>query len=264
VTFLQILSLAVLQGFTEFLPISSSAHLILMPRLAHWQDQGLSFDIAVHVGTLLAVVLYFRHTLVAMVRQGLPLLAGKPCGREGRLGWQILVATLPVVIAGMFAEPLAEHALREPMIIALASIFFGVLLLWSDQRRGSDSEYDLSWRNVLIIGMFQMLALIPGTSRSGIVITAGLLLGLSRTAASRFAFLLAIPVILAAGVYNSLLLMTHEQAVDWQVLWVGALVSAVTAYLCIHFFLKLIQRIGMAPFVIYRIVLGIALIAVWS
>lgn len=260
-----LLALAVLQGLTEFLPISSSAHLILLPRLLAWPDQGLAFDVAVHLGTLSAVVIYFRGELWRMGRDWLASLAGRGTTSEARLAWAVLLATVPVGLAGLLFKGWIEHALRTPLVIAAATLGFGLLLGLSDWagRRQRD-EYTLGWRGVLAVGLAQALALIPGTSRSGVTMTAGLALGLTREAAARFSFLLSIPVIVLAGGLEVRDLATAGVAVDWSTLWLGALISGVSALACIHIFLRLIARLSMWPFVFYRLVLGLALIAIYS
>jgi len=255
---LQIFLLAAVQGLTEFLPISSSAHLILAPAILGYADQGLAFDVAVHVGSLTAVVAYFRQEIMTISGDFL-LALGKPqnASRDARLGWMIILATLPVGLFGLLMKSLVEGDLRTPLVIALTTIGFGALLLLAD-KTGSRTrdEYGISWRDALIIGLFQAVAIIPGTSRSGITMTAGLLLGLTRRAASRFSFLLSIPAILMSGGLVTLELVQSEIVVDWTSLLTGALLSFVTAYLCIHYFLQFIERIGMTPFVIYRFALG--------
>lgn len=249
--------LALLQGLTEFLPISSSAHLVLMPRLAGWEDQGLAFDVAVHVGTLLAVVTYFRHELAKMLVDWLPSLAGGKPTPEARLAWLVLLATLPVAVTGLLLHDVIETYLRSPLLIAVTTIVFGLLLWWSDRHdREWRDEASLRVSDALLIGFAQVLALIPGTSRSGITMTAGLALGMTRTAAARFSFLLSVPVILVAGAYETYKLAHEPGPVAWDTLLLGTTVAAISAWLCIHFFLQLIERIGFLPFVIYRLVLG--------
>jgi undecaprenyl-diphosphatase len=257
----QIILLALLQGITEFLPISSSAHLILLPSLTGWQDQGLAFDVAVHVGTLIAVVAYFRGQLTAMTYDWIDSLQQRQSVGDSRLVWAVLLGTLPVGIAGLLFKGAIETWLRSPLVIAVTTIVFGLLLWWADQRgRRERSEHSLSWRDVAIIGIAQAIALVPGTSRSGITMTAGLLIGLTREAAARFSFLLSIPVIVLAGGLHILELLGTAGAIDWRALMVGTLVAALSAYLCISLFLRLLERIGMTPFVIYRLILGAILL----
>lgn len=260
---LQIIILALVQGLTEFLPVSSSAHLILVPQLSDWPDQGLAFDVAVHVGTLSAVLWYFRHEVLNMT-----LDWGRSVGQrrqvgESRLAWAVILGTIPAGMAGLFFKDLIEGEARSMLVIAIATIVFGLLLWYADVKgKRTREEHSLSWGDVVFIGLAQALALIPGTSRSGITMTAGLLLGLSRNAAARFSFLLSIPLILAAGLFKFKDLMESELTVDWSAIITGTLLSAISAYLCIHFFLKLLERVGMFPFVVYRLILGAVLLYV--
>lgn len=259
--FIQIIALALLQGLTEFLPISSSAHLILLPIIADWQDQGLAFDVAVHVGTLTAVVFYFRHTLRKVLGDWWQSVCLRTRVGDSHLAWAVAFGTVPVGIAGLLLGDMIETALRSPMVIAITTILFGLLLGWADvQGKRQRDEHQIGWRDVLFIGVAQAIALIPGTSRSGITMTAGLMLGLTREAAARFSFLLSIPVILLAGGLKTVELVQSPFAVDWTALISGALFSAVSAYLCIFLFLKMLERIGMWPFVIYRLILGAVLL----
>lgn len=265
---LQQVVLAVLQGLTEFLPISSAAHLILVPLMTGWPDQGLSFDLAVHLGSLAAVVLYFRRAIGGVIVATLGSLVSRDGGAEARLGWAVLFATIPVGLAGLAFKELVESTLRTPevgaLVIAAALIGFGLLLGWVDWRHtGSRDEYDLTWKDVVVIGCAQALALIPGTSRSGITITAALFMGFSREGAARFSFLLSIPVIVLAGGLQAVDAVRQPAAIDWGVMATGTVLSAVSAYLCIHYFLVFIQRIGMQPFVIYRVILGLILLGLF-
>lgn len=257
---LQIVVLALVQGLTEFLPISSSAHLILVPHLTDWPDQGLAFDVAVHVGTLVAVVAYFRVELWQMLLAWFISLTGR-FTPEARLAWAVIIGTLPVGIAGFLLKDWIESALRSPLVIAVATIGFG-LLLWVGERLGKKvrDEHTIGWRDALLIGVGQALALIPGTSRSGATMTAGMLLGLTPTAAARFSFLLSIPVILLAGGLSALEVAEGNDPLVWGDLALGALLAAISAYFCIHYFLKLVTRIGMMPFIIYRLLLGVVLL----
>lgn len=260
---IQIIVLALVQGLTEFLPISSSAHLILVPYLTDWPDQGLAFDVAVHVGTLTAVVIYFRKEISAMFFAWLASLKGKH-SEDSKLAWAVLIGTVPVGIAGLLFKDVISDHLRTPLVIAVTTILFGLLLGYShcSGKRQRD-EHSLSWRDIIVIGCAQAIALIPGTSRSGITITAGLLLGLTAPAAARFSFLLSIPVIILAGGVETLDYLEVASINDMSDLVIGALISAVSAYLCIHYFLMLLERIGMTPFVIYRLLLGIVLLVLY-
>lgn len=258
---LQAVLLAFIQGLTEFLPVSSSAHLILMPVLTGWPDQGLAFDVALHLGSLGAVVAYFRHELVAMTRSWSRSVSGQGTDDDARLAWWVIVATVPVCLAGLVFQDAIETQLRSPLVLAFGLIVFGLLLGYADWRqRGQRNETGMRWKDALWIGLAQALALIPGTSRSGITMTAALLLGFNREAAARFSFLLSIPVIVLAGGMQIYHLSASTVAVDWSAMAIGVVSSAISAYLCIHFFLVFIRRIGMQPFVIYRLLLGAALI----
>ena len=258
--FLQILILALVQGVTEFLPVSSSAHLILVPILSGWQDQGLAFDVAVHVGTLAAVVLYFRKEIGKMTVSWLGSVSGRGMDADAKLAWAVLLGTIPVGLCGLLFKDLIEEHLRHPYVLATTTLLFALLLWWADARsRGQRDEYSIGWMDILFIGLAQALALIPGTSRSGATMTAALFLGLSRQAAARFSFLLSIPVIVLAGGLSTLDYLETASIDDMQPLMLGALLSGVSAYFCIHYFLKLLEKIGMMPFVIYRIVLAVFL-----
>jgi len=255
--------LALLQGVTEFLPISSSAHLILPSQLLGWPDQGLAFDVGVHVGTLVAVIYYFRSEVVQMSRASLAAVSGRSSA-DGRLGWLVILATLPALAFGGLCSTLLEHYGRSILVIAATTLIFGVLLGWADIKgrrvRNNDS---LGVRDALTIGVAQALALIPGTSRSGITITAALMLGFDRQSAARFSFLLSIPVIVAAGSLKTLELLESGSDTQWEMVGVGAVLAALSALACIYLFLKWLDRIGMIPFVLYRLLLGFALLGVW-
>lgn len=263
-TLIQIIVLALVQGLTEFLPISSSAHLILVPIVSHWQDQGLAFDVAVHVGTLSAVVWYFRKDLATMLRDWFASLQQRQLVGESRLAWAVLWGTVPAGLAGLIFNDVIDSVLRSPLVIAWATIGFGLLLWWSDIKgRRRRDESSINWKDVLVIGVAQALALIPGTSRSGITMTAGLFMGLTRTAAARFSFLLSIPVIVLAGGYKGVKLVEQTTPVDWWGILLGVVLSGLMAYVCIYYFLKLLDRMGMLPFVIYRLILGVILLAIF-
>ncbi|MCW8911105.1 MAG: undecaprenyl-diphosphate phosphatase [Gammaproteobacteria bacterium] len=258
--FIQIIILAIVQGLTEFLPVSSSAHLILVPVLTGWQDQGLAFDVAVHVGTLSAVVLYFRKELIQMTQSWFKSVMGRGFDNDAKLAWAVLFGTIPVGLSGLLFKDFISENLREPVVIASATLVFGLLLWFADAKgRRTRDEYTINWKDVLMIGCAQALALIPGTSRSGATMTAALMMGLSRQAAARFSFLLSIPVIVLAGGLETKDYLEHASITDMQPLMMGALLSGVSAYFCIHYFLKLLEHIGMMPFVIYRIALALFL-----
>ena len=256
---LQILVLAAIQGLTEFLPISSSAHLILVPVLTGWPDQGLAFDVAVHVGSLAAVLAYFRRDFMSMLREGFyPPGEG---GGQGRLGWLIVIASIPVAAAGFAVDAGFSESLRDPLVIAVATIAFGLLLLVAERAGAKRRRIEsIGIRDAILIGCAQAMALVPGTSRAGITMTAGLLVGLTPSASARFSFLLSAPVIAMAGGYKTLQLAAGAADAQWSALALGAIIAAVCAYACIHAFLRLVARIGFAPFVAYRLVLGAVLL----
>jgi undecaprenyl-diphosphatase len=259
---IQIVILAIVQGLTEFLPVSSSAHLILVPMLLQWPDQGLVFDVAVHVGSLIAVLVYFRTEVIDMLVAWTRSLVGGEATSNSRLAWWVILGTVPAVIIGFLFKGIIESDLRSPWVIAITTIVFGLLLWFADTRKSKQrSEYELKLPDVVTIGLFQAIALIPGTSRSGITMTAGLLLGMTRKAAARFSFLLSIPLILASGVLQTAELAQSVQSIDWYALSLAITLSAISAGLCIHLFLRLIEKVGMMPFVIYRLLLGVILIA---
>ena len=258
---LQIVVLAIVQGITEFLPISSSGHLILVPYFTDWPDQGLEFDLAVHIGTLTAIVVYFRRTLLAMaVDWGRSVVQRREVG-ESRLAWAVLFGTIPAGIVGLLFRHDIETTLRSPLVVACTTIGYAVLLFVADkvgtQQR---NERSIGWLDVVVIGCAQALALVPGTSRSGVTITAGLFRGLSRDAAARFSFLLAVPVMTAAGLAELAGYQEAAAPVDTRAAVLGLVISALTGFACIHYFLKWLTRYGVLPYVIYRLVLGAVLL----
>lgn len=263
---IEVFFLALIQGLTEFLPISSSAHLLLPSELFGWGNGGLAFDVAVHVGSLLAVCLYFRNEVGEMLFAWLGTFKkqddeNKTRDFNGVLAWWIILATIPAGLFGFFGKDLIEEYLRTAFVIACTTIGFGVLLGFADIKAKQNVSIEkLGFKGAMLIGLAQAIALIPGTSRSGITMTVGLMLGLSRENAARFSFLLSIPVIAMAGSYLTLKLVTEAQGVDWGVLALGSLLAFVSAYACIHYFLILVDKLGMMPFVIYRLVLGVVLL----
>ncbi|EMN6210909.1 undecaprenyl-diphosphate phosphatase [Vibrio vulnificus] len=254
--------LALIQGLTEFLPISSSAHLILPSAILGWEDQGLAFDVAVHVGTLAAVVIYFRKEVITLFAALFASIFKGERSKEAKLAWMIVIATIPACIFGLVMKDVIEVYLRSAYVIATTTIIFGLLLWWVDKNASLlDDEYQAGWKKALFIGIAQALAMIPGTSRSGATITAALYLGFTREAAARFSFLMSIPIITLAGSYLGLKLVTSGGPVHVGFLLTGIVTSFISAYLCIHLFLKMISRMGMTPFVIYRLILGVGLFA---
>ena len=265
--FWQIVVLALVQGLTEFLPISSSAHLILVPVLTGWPDQGLAFDVVVHLGTLTAVVWYFRKDVVQLSFDWTQSCRHKKTVGESRLAWMVVLGTIPVAVIGLLLHDFIDNNVRSPLVIAWATIGFGLLLGLADyvgKNKNRKTEQQQSWKDAAFIAFSQALALIPGTSRSGITMTAGLFSGLTRQAAARFSFLLSIPVILMAGSYKALKLIQEGNGVDWFSIGLGYALSALSAYICIHYFMKLLERMGMMPFVIYRVSQGLILLYLFS
>lgn len=258
----QAVVLALIQGLTEFLPVSSSAHLILPSQVLGWPDQGAAFDVAVHLGTLTAVVAYFFADIRRVVTGFFSGVQQRQMNPDVQLGVNIVIATVPAVVVGGLFHEFIETNLRSSFVIACTTIIFG-LLLWASEKQGSlnKQEHQMNWHLALVIGFAQAIALIPGTSRSGITMTAALFLGFSRTVSARFSMLLSIPIILAAGTLESYKLIQSTGPVDWWLMGVGIAVSATSAFLCIHLFMTWLERIGMLPFVIYRMILGVVLLA---
>ncbi|MEL6686198.1 MAG: undecaprenyl-diphosphate phosphatase [Pseudomonadota bacterium] len=262
-TWWQALLLAFIQGLTEFLPVSSSAHLILPEAVFGWTEQGVLIDVMAHFGTLFSVLLFFRKDVAEML-VGLVDLVQRRLTRGAVLALNLIIATPPALIVGvLLASGGWDEALRSPAIIAATTIIFGVVLWLSDVMAKADRDMDtLTWRGAFAMGLAQVIAFIPGTSRSGITMTAGRAIGLSREAAARFSMLMSLPVIGAGGAYATLKLAT-EGADGGATLGQGLLVaglSFVVAYAAIALFLKFVTRIGFFPFMVYRLLLGGALI----
>jgi undecaprenyl-diphosphatase len=263
VTGLQIIVLAIVQGLTEFLPISSSGHLVLVPYLAEWTDQGLAFDVAVHAGSLVAVCVFFREDILGLLRGTLQVLGGNTRLPQANMALAIGLGTIPAAIAGLLFASWIEANLRDPAVIVYTLSGYGILMALADRYGKSERVIaSVRIRDALIIGCAQALALVPGTSRSGVTITAARVLGLKRQDAARFSFLLSAPVILLATLYKGFELIVGETAVPWGQLGLGALVSAVVAYLSIEFFMRFVSRIGLAPFAIYRLALAAVILYV--
>jgi len=263
VTGLQIIVLAVVQGLTEFLPISSSGHLVLVPYLVNWTDQGLAFDVAVHAGSLVAVCVFFREDILGLLRGARQVLGGETKLPQANMALAIGLGTIPAAIAGLLFASWIEANLRDPSVIVVTLTGYGALMALADRFGKSERVIaGVSIRDAVIIGCAQALALVPGTSRSGVTITAARVLGFGRRDAARFSFLLSAPVILLATLYKGFELVTGDAAVPWGQLGLGAAVSAVVAYLSIEFFMRFVSRIGLAPFAIYRIALAAVILYV--
>ena len=257
----QAIFLALVQGITEFLPVSSSGHLILASNLIGWADQGLAFDVAVHLGSLVAVIIFFRKDLTRLTISWLASIFKRHVDGDAILAWQLVVVTIPTsVVAWVFSDFIEMH-FRSLSVVASATIFFGLLLGLADISRKTDAPSEsLSWRDSFLLGCAQICALVPGASRSGVTMAAALALGYSRNVSARFSFLMAVPIIFLSGVYKTTQSMGEETLLI--PLLIGVIVSAISAYFCIGIFLRFIQRIGMIPFVIYRLILGSILLFV--
>jgi undecaprenyl-diphosphatase len=274
---LEAIVLGLVQGLTEFLPISSTAHLRLVPALAGWSDPGAAFTAIVQLGTLVAVFLYFRSDVVRLLKGLVADVRSLRIGStpDSLLAWKIVIGTLPIVIAGLWLKERIENEFRALTVIAWSLIGFSILLAvaeWRASRRQNSTgslneiETSLTWGEVLLIGLFQALALIPGASRSGVTITAGLFLGMSRSSAARFSFLLSLPSILGAGLYQ--LAKEHKTIFASQEALVPILIATVVAglvgYASIAFLLGFLKRYSTYGFVIYRILLGIVILILVS
>jgi undecaprenyl-diphosphatase len=264
--FYQVLILAIIQGITEFLPISSTAHLALAPWLLGWTDPGLTFDIALHLGTLIAVVLYFFRDWVNIIARGFGLHTGEDqmLDQNPRLLWLLAIGTIPVAVFGYLFGKQAETTWRSPFVIGSMLISVGVLM-WIGERAGK-REKDLgavTFTDSIAIGAAQALAIVPGTSRSGITITAGLFRNLNRVAAARFSFLLTAPAIAgaAAKAFHDLIKHGGMPADMRAPFALGILLSALSGLAVIAFFMRFLQRHSLYFFIYYRIIFGIIVIA---
>jgi len=262
----QVVVLSIIQALTEFAPVSSSAHLALAPWLFGWKDPGLTFDVALHVGTLAAILIYFFRDWVQIIGQGLGLRAGSdPQLKQNRaLLWLLAVASIPIGLIGYFFNKQAETTWRNPYLIG-AMLILIALVMWLAERRGAGNKpmSQIDWSDGLAIGIAQALAVIPGTSRSGITITAGLFRGLSRETAARFSFLLSAPAIAAAALKKFWDIHKHGGIpADMQMPFlVGIVLSAILGAVVIAVFLRYLRRNSLMVFVYYRIVFGIIVIA---
>ncbi|MBI4370206.1 MAG: undecaprenyl-diphosphatase UppP [Elusimicrobia bacterium] len=246
----QAIILGIIQGITEFLPISSSAHLVLAPWLLGWQYQGLAYDVALHWGTLLAVAIYFWRDWLTLI---------KAAWRHGpssekHLFWSVVLATMPAALAGLALNDLAEHIFRSPLLMAAPLILFGLLMAWADKtssaQKGAES---LTLIPCFMIGLAQALAIVPGVSRSGITITAALFLGFKRETAARYSFLLSTPIVMAAGILK---LKDLDGPLAWGPFWAGIMASAISGWAAISFLLAYLKNKNLTAFAIYRILLG--------
>ena len=240
---IQWLVLALVQGITEYLPVSSSAHLILVPAIMDWKDQGLMMDIAAHGGSLLAVMWYFKKEILELLT-----------GQKNKLFIQLVIATIPLALIGVLTAGFIENNLRSPAIIAISSIIFGVVLFLSEKLAKSKNE--ITTKNAFLIGVGQVLALIPGASRSGVTMTTAMLQGYSKTQAAKFSFLLAIPALLMTTAYGALKVYQNPEEYNPTGFLIVLVLSFITSLISIKLFLKLIEKIKMCYFMWYRILLG--------
>ncbi len=274
--FWHILLLALVQALTEFLPVSSSGHLVLASQLFGWDYQGLAFDLALHFGTLLAILVYFRQDVWELIVETLRWRPGKPMNESQRLAFGIALATVPAGLAGLALGDAGAMVLRHPLMIAANLVVFGALLWFADlhsrkhaatveKASASAAKFsEIGFGKALLIGCAQALALMPGTSRSGATMTAGLLLGLDRTRAARYSFLLSIPVMVLATAHAAWEMRDATATpLAWSDFFLGAAISAIAGWLVIRFFLETIRRVGVAPFAIYRFVLAAVVVAWW-
>jgi undecaprenyl-diphosphatase len=262
--------LGLVQGFSEFLPISSSGHLLLVPWLLGWNDFDdasvkKAFDVALHFGTFVAVVGYFRRELVRYVREGVRLLWNRerPVDTDGRIAWLLVLATVPAALVGALFENWIDERLGTPTIIAISLIGFGLLLWWADRRLGRRVVDEFTTRDALVIGAAQALALNPGTSRSGITMTAARQIGFDRDAAARLSFLMSLPVI-AGAVVLKVGKLVADGVPDGLLtpMIVGVLTSFVSGWVAVWGTLRLVRTHSFTPFVVYRVALGVVVLVV--
>ncbi len=259
--------LGMLQGITEFLPISSSAHLVLMPWFFKWQDPGLALDVFLHLGPLLALLFYFFHDWMSLLKAGIASVVERKIGyhRDRQMFWFICWGTVPAAGAGLLFNDAVENAMRAPLLIAVTLSSVGFLLYWIDGRYPTLRSFDeISFKDALFIGFAQACAIVPGVSRSGSTMVMARLLGMSREASARFSFLLSIPIILAANLFEVKKLLTLlEGSVDWTYLGVGLGSSMLFGLMAIHFLLGYVRSADFRIFAIYRMALA-AVVVIWA
>ena len=265
--FWQAVFLGVVQGITEFLPVSSSGHLIFLPKLFGWQDQGLAFDVIVHLGTLLAVVVFFREKLWNIAKSFLTFGKKESDILNRRLGFLIILSIIPAGVAGLLFEGWIETNLRSASVVGVGLVFWGIILGLSDLFNKKLEEQDkteleqMNWKEMLIVACAQAIALIPGTSRSGITMTAGLFSKLKKDTAAEFSFLMSVPIIFLAGMMKVIeLIQVGLQDMSMMSLVVGFLASAVSGFFAIWGLMKVIKQRGFLPFVVYRVIIGVLIL----
>ena len=258
---LHLILVALVQGITEFLPVSSSGHLVLVPMVTGYDDQGLAMDVAVHVGTLVAVIAYFRAEVGLAVLGVRDLLGQRPTA-GARLALGLAVATVPVIVLGLALQLSGlDEAMRSVAVIGWAMMLFGLVLWWADRFPERRTDAGWSLRDALVMGLWQAVALIPGTSRSGIVITGARALGYDRESAARLAMLMSIPTILAAGGLLGIEALSAPQPPGfWRDLALAAALSGLAAFAALALMMRLLRSVSFTPYVIYRIALGAGLL----
>ena len=253
---IQIVVLSIVQGITEFLPISSSAHLILISKLFGWQDQGILFDIYLHGGSLFAIIYAFRKEVSKLIQR-----AFSPYKQNLLLC--LIVATLPVALVGFLGGDFIEQNFRSLEFLILTTFLFAIFLFIADRYgKKTNSIESIGLKDSFCVGMFQIFALMPGVSRSAITMIGALILSYSREDAARFSFLLSIPTLSAVLMGSSIEAIQSEETIDWSILILGGLISFSVSLLCINLFISFIQKIGFTPFVLYRIMLSITLVGI--
>ena len=255
-TILQAVILGLAQGLGEFLPISSSAHLVLIPWFLGWTDPGLTFDVALHLGTLVAVVIYFWKDWLRLIIMGFSDVRSV----EGRLFWYLVVASVPGAIGGYLLEKKAETVFRSPILIGVMLILMGILLYWADRKSAKKIEMNqITFGTSLLIGISQVLAIIPGVSRSGVTMTTGLLRGVTREGAARFSFLLSTPIIFGAAMVKLPGIISNSSGITANFM-IGTAVSCIAGLVSIGFLLRYVQTKNFLPFAWYRFTLGVLVI----
>ena len=261
-SWLQALVLGISQGLTEFLPVSSSAHTLIVSRLFNWPDPGAAFTAVTQVGTELAVIIYFRKDIVSIIGMWLRSLTNKSVrsAPEARMGWYVILGTLPIAVLGIVFKDAIETTARNLWVVALALVIMGLILGYADSSaRHIKSDEDLKTRHAIIFGLGQAMALIPGVSRSGATITFGLFMGFKREVAARYSFLLAIPAVLASALLE-VPKIGSDTFVNWPATLASTVIAFVVGYAVIARLMTYIKTASFKPFVIYRVVLGVILI----
>jgi undecaprenyl-diphosphatase len=258
-----IIILALVQGLTEFLPVSSSGHLILMPKLFNVKDQGVIVDIALHSGTLLAVLVYFREVIFSMISDCFVFIKNGEKSNNTRLAFYLIISTIPAVIIGLFLKKIGLDRFRSILIVASSLMFYGVIMLFCGRFSIGKKLEELNLKDSVIIGLCQALAFVPGTSRSGTCMIAANFLGFSKRESAKFSFLLSIPTIAGATLLASLDLYKYSSSFDINIIGIGVLLSFIFGIMAIHLMMKFLQKYSLKSFGIYRISLSIVLFAIY-